>query len=228
MVDRDVEHEETDSRPSRASLADGQGKHPSIVGPSHSEGGITRYNLLANRMTAGEASSTQSLVRESPQIRTISISIDQQPPLEVRPGNRLPPVVVSIRRLRHRRGESWMGDEGSLWAQVSLMSADGQMAMAIFAPDILAAEDMVTPLVQEPSATRTEEKWSLAFKDLTIRRSGYFKIHIAVLNSSQSEERGDDDPAIEPPRELMGVDSQVVRVHAFAPSLVRTGERRQN
>lgn len=227
MVDRDVEHEEADPRPSTASLADDQGKHPSTVGPSRSEGGLTGYDLLANRMTAGEASSTQRFMRESTQTRTISISIDQQPPLEVRTGNRLPPVVVSIRRLRHRRGESWMGEEGSLWAQVSLMSADGQMAMAIFAPDILAAEDMVTPLFRELSATRTEEKWSLAFKDLTIRRSGYFKIHIAVLKSSQSEERGDDDPAIEPPRELMGVDSQVVRVHVFAPSLVRTGERRQ-
>lgn len=227
MVERDLEHEEADPGPSTSSLAEDRGKHPSTVGPSHSEGGITRYSFFTNRITAGEASSTQSFLRESTQNRTISISIDRQPPFEVRPGNRLPPVVVSVRRLRHQRGESWMSEEGSLWAQVSLMSADGQMAMALFAPDILAAEDMVTPLFRELSATRTEEKWSLAFKDLRIRRSGYFRIHIAVLKSSQSEGRGDDDPAIEPPRELMGVDTQVIRVHAFAPSLVRTDERRQ-
>lgn len=166
----------------------------------------------------GEARSARKLGRESTQIRTISISIDKQPPPEVRPGNRLPTIVVDIRRLRQQRSESWMGEEGSLWAQVSLMSADGQMAMALLAPDILDAEDMVTPLFREFSATRTEERWSLAFRDLKIRHSGYFKIHIAVLRSSQSEERGDEDPAIEPPRELMGVDTQVIRVHAFAPS----------
>lgn len=225
MVDRDDEHEEADPGLSAVSLVGDRGKRPSTVGPSNLEGGIDRYTLRTRHMTAGEASSTQNLVRESTQIRTISISIEQQPPLEVRPGNRLSPVVVNIRRLRHQRGESWMGEEGNLWAQVSLMSADGQMAMALFAPDILAAEDMVTPLFRDLSATRTEEKWSLAFKDLQIRHSGYFKIHIAVLRSSQSEERGDDDPAIEPPRELMGVDTQVIRVHAFAPSPVRQGER---
>lgn len=118
-----------------------------------------------------------------------------------------------------------MGEEGSLWAQVSLMSADGQMAMALFAPDILAAEDMVTPLSRELSASGTEENWSLAFRDLRIRHSGYFKIHIAVLRSSQNDEQADDDPAIEPPRELMGVDTQVIRVHPFAPSSARTGKR---
>ena len=223
MFDRDDEHEEADPKPSRTSLAGGRGKRPSNIGPSHSEGGIDRHNLRTQRTTAEEVSSTQSVRQEGTQTRTISISIDQQPPLEVRPGNRLPPIVVNIRRLRHQRGESWMGEEGSLWAQVSLMSADGRMAMALFAPDILAAEDMVTPLFRELSATQTEEKWSLTFRDLRIRHSGYFKIHIAVLRSSQSEERGDDDPALEPPRELMGIDTQVIRVHAFAPASATTG-----
>ncbi len=225
MVDRSDEREEADPGPSTASLSGDRGKRPSTVGPSHSEGSINRYALRTHRMTAGEASSTHSLAQESTQTRIISISIDQQPPLEIRPGNCLPPIVVNIRRLRHQRGESWIGEEGSLWAQVSLMSADGRMAMALFAPDILAAEDMITPLFREISTTRAEEKWSLAFRDLRIRHSGNFKIHIAVLRSSQSEERGDEDPAVEPPRELMGVDTQVIRVHAFAPSLARTGER---
>lgn len=227
MVDRDDKHEEADPGPSTASPAGDQGKRPSTVGPSHTEGGINGYSLRTQRTTAGEASFTQSFIWESTQTRTISIGIDQQPPLEVRPGSCLPPIVVNIRRMRHQRGESWMAEEGSLWAQVSLMSADGRMAMALFAPDILAAEDMVTPLFREISTSRTEENWSLAFRDLRIRRSGYFKIHIAVLRSSQSEERRDDNPVIEPPRELMGVDTQVIRVHAFAPSLRRTGERRQ-
>ena len=225
MVDRDDEREEVDPGSSPASLAEYRGKRPSTVGLHHSEGSINRYTLRTHRMTAGEASPTQSFTQESTQTRTISISIDQQPPLEIRPGNCLPPIVVNIRRLKHQGGESWMGEEGSLWAQVSLMSADGQMAMALFAPDILAAEYMVTPLFRELSATGTEERWSLAFRDLRIRHSGNFKIHIAVLRSSQSEERGDEDPAVEPPRELMGVDTQVIRVHAFAPSLARKGEQ---
>ena len=226
MVDRDDEHDEVDPEPSTASLSGDRGKRPSNIGPSRSDGGITRYTLLTHRMTAGETSSTQALLRESTQSRTISISIDQQPPREVRPGDRLPPIVTDIRRLRHQQCDTWIGEEGGLWAQVSLMSADGQMAMALFAPDILAAEDIVTPLYRELSATWTEEKWSLVFRDLRIRHPGYFKIHIAVLRSSQSEGREDDNPAVEAPRELMGVDTQVIRVHAFAPSLARTGERR--
>ena len=223
MVDRDDEYDEADPGPSRASLAGDRGKGPSTISPSHSESTINRCSSHAHRMTAEDASSTQTLRRESTQTRTTSISIDQQPPLEVRPGSRLPPIIVNIRCLRDQHGESWMGEEGSLWAQVSLMSADGQMAMALFAPDILAAEDMVTPLFRELPATQTEEKWSLVFRDLRIRHSGYFKIHIAVLTSSQSEERGDDDPALNPPRELMGIDTQVIRVHAFALSLATTG-----
>lgn len=224
MVDRDDEREEASPEHLTASLAGDRGKRPSIVGPSHSEG-INRYTLRAQRMTAGEPSSTQNPTHESTQTRTISISIDQNPPLEVRPGNSLPPIVVNITRLRHQRGESWTGEEGSLWAQVSLMSADGQMPMALFAPDILAAEEMVKPLFREVSDTSTEEKWSLAFRDLKIRHSGNFKIHVAVLRSSQSDEGGDENPAVEPPRELMGVDTQVIRVHAFAPSVPGTDGR---
>lgn len=214
MADWDDERKNTDSNQLKASVAEDRGKHPSSVGPSHS--------LRTHRMTVEEPSSTQSPPRERTQTRTISISIDQQPPLEVRPGNRLPPIVVHITHLRHQEGESSMGEEGSLWAQVSLMSADGQMTMALFASDILGAEDIVKPLFRELSATSEEEKWSLAFIDLRIRHSGNFKIHIAVLRSSQSDQGGDEDPAIEPPRELMGVDTQVIRVHAFAPSVPET------
>ena len=222
IVDRDEEREETVTEPLTASLA---GDRVKPVRTSHSEIVINKYTLRTHRMTARDASSTQGPVRESTRNGTISISIVQQPPLEVRPGTRLPPIVVTIKRLRDQQCESWIGEEGSLWAQVSLMSADGQMAMALFAPDILAAEDMVTPVFREISATQAEEKWSLVFRDLRIRHSGYFKIHIAVLRSSQSEEQGDEDPAVEPPRELMGVDTQTIRVHAFAPSLARAGER---
>ena len=225
MVDRDYERGGVSPGPSTVSFLGDRGKSPSIVGPSHSEGGTTRYTLRTHRKTAGEASSAGSHIENSTQTRTISISIDQQPPLEVRPGDRLPTIVVNIRRVGHQQGESLMGEEGSMWAQVSLMSADGQLAMALFAPDILAAKDMITPIFQEPSAAPTEEKWSLSFRDLRIRHSGYFKIHIAVLRSSQREERDDEDPAIEPPRELMGVDTRVIRVHAFASSSARTGER---
>ena len=225
MVDRDEKHEEAQSGPPEGFPAGDRGKPLTIIGPGHSEGGISKYTLRTPRTTAGEAGSTPSLGRKSTQSGTISMSIVQQPPLEVRPGSRLPPIVVSLKRLRDQQGESWMGEEGSLWAQVSLMSADGQTAMALFAPDILAAEDMVTPLSRELSATRAEEKWSLAFRDLRIRHSGYFKIHIAVLRSSQSEEQGDEDPAVEPPRDLMGVDTQIIRVHAFAPSLAAGYDR---
>lgn len=226
MVDRDNEDEEADPGPSTSSVARDQGgKRPSIAGPCDLEGSVNRNTVRTHCMTGEEASSTQNLGRESLQTRSISISIDQQPPCQVRPGSRLPPIVANMRRLRDQRGQSRMGEEGSLWAQVSLMSADGQMAMALFAPDILAAKEMVTPLSRELSATQTEENWSLAFKDLRIRHSGYFKIHIAVLRSSQSEERGDDDPAIDPPRELMGIDTQVIRVHAFAPNSATRCER---
>ena len=218
MVVRDNEHEEAYPGATTASLAVERSKPLPITNPSHSEGGINKHSSRTHRQIAGEASSTPNLVRESTQSGTISMSIDEQPPLEVRPGSRLPPIVVNIKRLRHQRGDSWMGEEGSLWAQVSLMSADGRMAMALFAPDILAAEDMVTPVFRELSADCAEEKWSLAFRDLRIRHSGYFKVHIAVLRSSQSEEQGDEDPAVEPPRELMGIDTQIIRVHAFAPS----------
>ena len=225
MLERDGEYEEPELGSSTASLAGDQGKPHSTAGPKVSEGGVHRLTLRTHSATAGEVSSMQSLGRESAQSGTISINIVQQPPHEVRPGSCLPPIIVNIKRLRHQQGESWLGEEGSLWAQVSLMSADGQMAMALFAPDILAAEDMVTPVSRDFSTTRAEEKWSLAFRDLRIRHSGYFKIHIAVLRSSQSEEQGDEDPAVEPPRELMGVDTQIIKVHAFAPSLVRTDER---
>ena len=218
MVDRENEHGEASSGSSATSLAVERSKPLSITSPSQSEGGINRHSSYTHRKITGEASSTQHLVRESTQSGTISMSIDEQPPVEVRPGSRLPPIVVNIKRLRHQRGDSWMGEEGSLWAQVSLMSADGRMAMALFAPDILAAEDMVTPVSRELSADCAEERWSLSFRDLRIRHSGYFKVHIAVLRSSQSEEQGDEDPAVEPPRELMGIDTQIIRVHAFAPS----------
>lgn len=216
MVGRD-EPQATDREPSAAypsRLRDGgsSNRDPDF---EQSESSTSRH-LRSQETATEEPNTTERVNQRSALGRFISISIDRQPPLEIRSDDSLPPIIVRVRSSRKQQdNEDVLGGNSSIFAQASLMSADGQTAMAVVVPDILSGSNMVTPLSREPPGNEDEENWSLNFTGLRIHRSGYYKIHIALIGS---ERGGSSNLIVGPPRELMGVDTQVIRVHAFAPT----------
>lgn len=147
--------------------------------------------------------------------RILSFGVDRDLPSEIPTNDLLPPVVATLRGLDSGDGETHL-DSGSFWGQASLVSADGRLAMARVVPDVLSGS-VVAPLL------RNDSDWFLAFDTLVIRQPGYFKIYIALMQTSQREGGGNGEPIIEAPRELLSTVTSLVYVHAFARSSGRSG-----
>jgi hypothetical protein len=179
----------------------------------------------AHGSLAAESSSSQRNPTTNPEPPTIMFSIDRQPLAEVRTDFVLPAIVVSLER-------SWIDsvngqmtfDDGSLWGQASLVCAGGRVAMAQSRADILTGDSMVAPLLRNTSQMSNKECWSLTFTGLVIHEPGYFRIHIALIGTSQDEGGGHGSFAVDAPTEQLSVDTSLFRVHAFAPALEDTSE----
>lgn len=146
----------------------------------------------------------------------LSFNVDGRLPSEVQPNNPLPSILATLRGLELEDGEIAL-NSGSVWGQASLMSADGRVAMAQIAPDILGG-GTVTPL------RRMNDCWTLKFDNLVIRQPGYYKININLIQTSQTQGGSDDDPIIEAPQELLSSVTSLIHVHSFAPIRGRIGE----
>ena len=181
----------------------------------------------AQRASARDAVTFQSDLQLNSSIGTVSIGVDRQPPEAVRPNDPLTPVVVNLRLFEPlQERERLPGDDGALWAHVSLVSAEGQLAMARLVPDILAIENLTTPVQFRPSPVTNEAHSRLIFRNMSIRQSGWFKIHISVIKTpTRGDDQGDGDPMVAAPQEVLGVDTRLIRVHAFAPVGERIGKQ---
>ena len=89
------------------------------------------------------------------------------------------------------------------------MSADGRVAMAQVAPNILKGSS-IAPF--QPN----DDHWSLVFAGLEIRQPGYYKFHVALMQTSQREGEDGGAPIVEAPRELLSAVTGLIHVHSFA------------
>jgi len=174
-----------------------------------------RYLLPLPAVRDTELSACQQTTLANLPARILSFSVDEDLAPEFRPNDPLPPVIATLRGLDSGDGETTL-DSGILWGQASLVSADGRVAMARVVPDILGGS-IVAPLL------RNNSHWLLVFDDLVIRHSGYFKIHIALMQTLQREARDDGESIIEAPQELLSAVTSLIYVHAFARLLGRSG-----
>ena len=182
-------------------------------------------SALSQGILAGDNSPGQSPAETGDLTSSIIVSIDRQPPVEVRPEYPLAPVVVKMKISGLQGGENTMpGDDGSLFVQASVISPDGQLPMARFVPDILTGSHL-----QQISFQRTDSGdgayLRLTLRNLTIHQSGYFRIHIALIHTStHADDVENDDPVVAAPVEVLSIDTRVIHVHAFAPIGESIGE----
>lgn len=176
------------------------------------------------RLTSSESDISRGGKLAVAHTHTISFSVDEQPPSEVRTNDPLPSIIVSLKGLNIQiEGEESELDTGSIWAQASLVSADGRAAVAQVVPNILTG-GTVAALFQNPSYAGDGDHWSVLFDNLVIRQPGYFRIYVALMDTTQREARGNGEPTIDAPRKLLSAATGLIHVHAFAPISGRIGQ----
>ncbi|KAL2047388.1 hypothetical protein N7G274_001409 [Stereocaulon virgatum] len=196
------------------------------VGLGSSQHNGLKALIPAHGSFAAELSYAQRDPMANPETPTIMFSVDKQAPAEVRTGYVLPAIVVSLERSRSNSVDGELTfDDGSLWGQASLVCAGGRVAMAQSRADILTGDSLVAPLLRDTSQMSNKECWTLIFNGLVIHEPGYFRIHIALIGTSQDEGGGHGSFAVNPPTEQLSVDTSLFRVHGFAPALEDTSEQ---
>lgn len=212
LTTRSVEHPVKDASNLDVGLDSSQHNELKVLNPAHGS-------------FAAESSFSQRNPMTTPEPPTIMFSVDRQPPAEVRTGYVLPAILVSFERSRIDSvdGETTF-DDGSLWGQASLVCAGGRVAMAQSRADILTGDSLVASLLRNTSQMSNKECWSLSFTGLVIHEPGYFRIHIALIGTSQNEGGGHGSFVVDAPTEQLSVDTSLFRVHAFAPAFEDTSE----
>lgn len=112
-----------------------------------------------------------------------------EPPSEIRPGDLLhPPIVI---KLKNRGGGSaddeFDIDNGSLWAQASVVSEDGMVALAPPQPNLISGTlvDSIRPATPEEES---QELGYLTFPNLAIHQTGKFRIRISLIKMPTTDE----------------------------------------
>lgn len=111
-----------------------------------------------------------------------------EPPSETRPGNLLnPPIVI---KLENRKGQS-ISDEiniedGNLWAQASVVSEDGMVALAPPQPNLISGT--LVSSVRPATPGESQELGYLTFPNLAIHQPGRFRIRISLIRMPTANE----------------------------------------
>lgn len=167
---------------------------------------LTYLLPVPNRKPADQGAIQEATLAST---RVLSFRVENRLPANIRLNDILPPVVATLRGLDPADDDD--PPYASMWGRISLMSADGRVAMAQIAPDILLGT-VLTPF-QPPN----DGDWSLVFAGLKIRRPGYYRLHVALMQTSQRESEDGGPPIVEAPRELLGAATDLIHVHSFAP-----------
>ena len=193
------------------------------VGPSSPEEYESRTLDPIQDIHAGESSTSPAVVKSNSHYPVVSFSVDRQPPAEIRTNRPLPPITISLRILDVELGDSMTLDVNNLWGQASLVSADGQIAMAQFRVDILTGASLVAPLKRSSLRQGEDNRWFLKFRGLVICEPGYFKIRIALIGTSENDGQSHGS-LVDAPTEQLSVNSRLIRVHAFTAMWRGTGQ----
>ncbi|KAL8762676.1 MAG: hypothetical protein Q9184_001383 [Pyrenodesmia sp. 2 TL-2023] len=146
-----------------------------------------------------------------------------EPPIEARPGNTLvPPVVVALRaREIEEDGEARAEDLSSYWASVSLVSADGLVALA--PPSTTLLSGSLVDSIREPDSTEGESVVGyVLFQNLIINQPGDFRLRVSLLRMPSDISDADNAAGgLLPSSGVLNtgsVSTHVIHVHSDAPA----------
>ena len=112
-----------------------------------------------------------------------------EPPSEIRPGDLLqPPIVIKLENRNGRNADDEIDiEDGNLWAQASVVSEDGMVALAPPQPNLITGTlvDSVRPATPEKES---QESGYLTFPDLAIHQTGRFRIRISLIKMPTTDE----------------------------------------
>ncbi|KAL8896338.1 MAG: hypothetical protein Q9207_007757 [Kuettlingeria erythrocarpa] len=150
--------------------------------------------------------------------------IIREPPVQVRPGNALIPAVrVALRTQETHEDEGARGrDLSSYWASVSLISADGLVALAPPSTTILSGS-LVDSIREPESAEGERDIGYVLFRNLVINQPGYFRLRISLLRmpsgTSDAETTGGGLlPSSSGVLNTGSVTTRIIHVHRDAPT----------
>lgn len=121
-------------------------------------------------------------------IDRFTMNVIIEPPSETRPGNLLnPPIVI---KLENRKGQSISEkidiEDGNLWAQASVVSEDGMVALAPPQPNLISGT--LVGSVQPAAPEESHELGYLTFPNLAIHQPGRFRIRISLIRMPTANE----------------------------------------
>ncbi|KAI4171928.1 MAG: hypothetical protein LQ346_008681 [Caloplaca aetnensis] len=168
--------------------------------------------------SATEASAIEDAGRVRSALSPYQMHIIREPPIEVRPGNTLiPPVRVA---LRTQETGARAIDLNSYWASVSLISADGLVALA--PPSTTLLSGSLVDSIREPGSAENESGIGYAlFQNLVINQPGNFRLRISLLRMpSGISDAGNTAGGLLPSSGVLNtgsVTTRVIHVHRDAP-----------
>lgn len=134
-----------------------------------------------------------------------------EPPSEIRPGDLLhPPIVIKLENRSGRLVNNEIDiEDGSLWAQASVVSEDGMVALAPPQPNLISGTlvDSIRPATPKDES---QELGYLTFPDLAIHQTGKFRIRISLIKMPAT----DEPEAIN----LQSIVTRIIKVDSDAPT----------
>ncbi len=173
--------------------------------------------------SATEASAIRDAERLRGALSPYQMHIITEPPIQVRPGNILiPPVRVALRTQEtHEYGGAGAIDLSSYWASVSLISADGLVALA--PPSTTLLSGSLVDSIREPGPAEGDSDIGyVLFQNLAINQPGDFRLRISLLRMpsgiSDAETTGGGLLPSSGVLNTGSVTTRVIHVHRNAPA----------
>ncbi|KAL8730161.1 MAG: hypothetical protein Q9166_004244 [cf. Caloplaca sp. 2 TL-2023] len=143
-----------------------------------------------------------------------------QPPGEARPGNILmPPTTISLRSHGTSRHEEELGEDiNSYWVFVSVVSADGMVALA--PPSTTLLSGTLTDSIHEGRLTEHERDIGhSSFQNLVINQAGDFRLRFSLIRM-QTSQHGTSTGGLGTPsvRNITSVLSHIIHVAEDTPA----------
>ncbi|KAL8928782.1 MAG: hypothetical protein Q9208_001560 [Pyrenodesmia sp. 3 TL-2023] len=178
--------------------------------------------------SVAETSAIENVEGSAGALSPYQMHIIIEPPIEARPGDTLiPPVTVTLQtRETDEDGEARAKDLNSYWTSVSLISADGLVALA--PPSTTLLSGSLVKSIQEPDSAEGESVVGyVLFQNLIINQPGDFRLRISLLRiPSDIAHVENDTSGILPSSGVFNtgsVTSRIIHVEPDGPA-TRSGE----
>lgn len=167
-------------------------RYLNLQGPIEGERLVERYSMnvkAIEQLITTSRNLTPARDSNGNRNHRINMNLIVQPPSEIRPGDLLnPPIVV---KLESQHDSHTIGDVDTeienLWAQASVVSEDGMVALAPPEPNLISGT-LVHSVQSVTPEEESQELGYLTFPNLAFHQTGNFRIRISLVRMPGADE----------------------------------------